>query len=193
MNKKNHSSFLFLLLLILNFKSHGDSILPKPTTKDRVAGEIYLNRSALLDSLFTMQIKFSKMEDSLKTLMRQQKEEIKNLKEEANQLRAANTRINQDLGESKGDNLQSAHTNSVLFIMNLCVGLILLLTLLWMFFKRKDQSRGNIKNYTSGISTESLEYRLDRIEKLGHLKEKGLLTDEEFTLQKKQILGDRNL
>ncbi|MBK7886762.1 MAG: SHOCT domain-containing protein [Bacteroidetes bacterium] len=31
---------------------------------------------------------------------------------------------------------------------------------------------------------------MDRIQKLGNLRDKGLLTDDEFNLQKRQILGE---
>ena len=37
---------------------------------------------------------------------------------------------------------------------------------------------------------ESFDHKLDRIQKLGSLRDKGLLTDEEFNLQKSQILGE---
>ena len=37
---------------------------------------------------------------------------------------------------------------------------------------------------------ENFDYKLDRIQKLGSLRDKGLLTDEEFNLQKSQILGE---
>lgn len=38
-------------------------------------------------------------------------------------------------------------------------------------------------------SHDALDFKLDQIEKLARLKEKGYLTDEEFVVQKKQILG----
>ncbi|HOZ89538.1 MAG TPA: SHOCT domain-containing protein [Bacteroidia bacterium] len=38
-------------------------------------------------------------------------------------------------------------------------------------------------------SHDALDFKLDQIEKLARLKEKGYLTDEEFNIQKRQILG----
>ncbi|HPA31760.1 MAG TPA: SHOCT domain-containing protein, partial [Bacteroidia bacterium] len=38
-------------------------------------------------------------------------------------------------------------------------------------------------------SHDALDFKLDQIEKLARLKEKGYLTDEEFNVQKRQILG----
>lgn len=49
-----------------------------------------------------------------------------------------------------------------------------------------------IKVSSEGIlaaSHDALDFKLDQIEKLARLKEKGYLTDEEFVVQKKQILG----
>jgi hypothetical protein len=49
-----------------------------------------------------------------------------------------------------------------------------------------------IKVSSEGIlaaSHDALDFKLDQIEKLARLKEKGYLTDEEFIVQKKQILG----
>lgn len=49
-----------------------------------------------------------------------------------------------------------------------------------------------IKVSSEGILTAShdaLDFKLDQIEKLARLKEKGYLTDEEFVVQKRQILG----
>lgn len=143
-------------------------------------------RISLNDSLLKQQLIFSRAADSLNSIIRSQRTEIRKLNDAVvglnNQLKR-NERTVQDL---QGDNLQSAHTNSILFILNLSVGLILLIAIIWMLVRKKPE---HVKKMS--VSTENLEYRLDRIEKLGQLREKGLLTDEEFSLQKKQILGER--
>ncbi len=41
----------------------------------------------------------------------------------------------------------------------------------------------------SASTHDALDFKLDQIEKLARLKERGYLTDEEFNLQKRQILG----
>lgn len=50
---------------------------------------------------------------------------------------------------------------------------------------------GNGSN-TAYPAVSPLDHRLERIEKLGNLRDKGLLTEEEFSLQKKQILAERS-
>ena len=85
----------------------------------------------------------------------------------------------------------------MLNIFNLVVGLFLLLALLWLFVRRKSDGvnipavkKVQVQEEVKAPLEVQFDHKLDRIQKLGGLRDKGLLTDEEFIVQKKQILGE---
>jgi hypothetical protein len=63
-----------------------------------------------------------------------------------------------------------------------------------MFMRKKgddaEPTPAPAGNSRKSVVEENFEHKLERIQKLGNLRDKGLLTDEEFNLQKKQILGE---
>ena len=191
---KKYLILFFLLITSLSNVLLADSIQKAPIrANSNYESEIYWSRRVLIDSLFALKVRVSQNEANYRTTIQAEKVKFDELSEQFRSLQEENRKLNVALEESKGDTLQSSHTSSVLFVFNIVVAVILLIALIWMFSSRKKTERvvrGTV--YTSPISTESLDYRMDRIEKLGSLREKGLLTDEEFSLQKKQILGDRN-
>ncbi|MBK7964890.1 MAG: SHOCT domain-containing protein [Bacteroidetes bacterium] len=128
--------------------------------------------------------------------MRSQKERLDSSVAALEEVSAENVKLKESLKDAQGDTLQSNHANSILFIFNVIVGIFLLIALLWMFTKKRndgdDKNNDDTprrKNSKSG-QDENFEHKLDRIQKLGNLRDKGLLTDEEFNLQKSQILGE---
>jgi hypothetical protein len=60
--------------------------------------------------------------------------------------------------------------------------------------RKKSDDRDDVApaspNRRSQVTEDNFEHKLDRIQKLGNLRDKGLLTDDEFNLQKQQILGE---
>ena len=55
--------------------------------------------------------------------------------------------------------------------------------------KKTDISRSSNGSLADVLGAAAQADPLDEIEKLGHLKERGLITEEEFRAKKKQILG----
>lgn len=98
--------------------------------------------------------------------------------------------LQSELEETRSEHLQTAHTRSILFILNLLAGFFLLVALIWIFYRRRtDKPLLQIKRTRRNGELE--EDSLSRLEKLGNLREKGLLTEEEFNFQKRQLLGER--
>lgn len=153
-------------------------------------------RSVLIDSLASFVDYILVQQDSLKQIMRSQKERLDSSLSTLEQVSAENVKLKESLVDAQGDTLQSNHTNSILFIFNVIVGLFLLIAMLWMFMKkRNDEDDKNdfdspIKRKSKSNQDEFFDHKLDRIQKLGNLRDKGLLTDEEFNLQKSQILEE---
>lgn len=176
--------FLFCCVLLL-------SALPVSGQKARY----YDRRGMLIDSLARSLEQVRAQQDSARRALSLQQVKLEQLAAENQRLQQVNTRLEHDLEAARGDNLQSSHTNSVLFIFNVIVGLLLLIALLWMLNLRKRGDDRETPAPAAGggrkkSAEENFEHTLDRIQKLGSLRDKGLLTDEEFNLQKKQLLGD---
>lgn len=163
--------------------------------------DIRTPRTILLDSLKYLENQVINTRDSFTVLMSTQQARLTGLEQDLDQVKEENRNLKAELAESRGDNLQSDHTNYILFVFNILVGAILLIALIWMFFRRKPETVNANSNGQALPSNGSaahhaphadvFDHRLDRIEKLGSLREKGLLTDDEFNLQKRQILSER--
>ena len=144
--------------------------------------------------------------DSLKVQNSRLNDTLSAYQQAANALRIENTQLQKDVKQMESslegainEKLQSSHTNSVLFIFIFLTGLIVLLALIWLFMKKPatvahyQDTRTNLEDEDDEDSEKNgVDHQLDRIAKLGSLREKGLLTDDEFNMQKKQILGERH-
>lgn len=155
---------------------------------------VYDRRGMIIDSLISTLELIRIQQDSMRRMLRQQTAKMDELTAENFKLKEDNTNLKSELEDSRGDNLQSSHTNSVLFIFNVGVGIFLLIALIWMFMRKKGDDRTDAAGGSSAsrkkVVEENFENKLERIQKLGNLRDKGLLTEEEFNLQKKQILGE---
>lgn len=157
--------------------------------------QIVDRRAMLIDSLSSFVDYILIQQDSLKQIMQSQKERMDSSISALEEVSAENAKLKESLKDAQGDTLQSNHTNSILFIFNVGVGIFLLIALLWMFMKKKsdgEREDDEVSSKSNGkvSKDESFDHKLDRIQKLGSLRDKGLLTDEEFNLQKSQILGE---
>ena len=157
--------------------------------------QIVDRRAMLIDSLSSFVDYILVQQDSLKQIMQSQKERMDSSISALEEVSAENAKLKESLKDAQGDTLQSNHTNSILFIFNVGVGIFLLIALLWMFMKKKsdgEREDDEVSSKSNGkvSKDESFDHKLDRIQKLGSLRDKGLLTDEEFNLQKSQILGE---
>lgn len=187
MNRFLNNTIICTVIILLMIAGPVIPVMGQTTTADAGRAMLY-SRARLIDSL-TNQVdvlinekqkagdKINKLEDQLRT----QEIELKRLTDE-------NIKLKSDLEESMGDNLQSSHTSSILFIFNIIVAIILLVALIWIFMRKKEATSNNSNAYGS---TESNDVKLEMIEKLGNLRDKGLLTDEEFNLQKRQLFGEK--
>lgn len=157
--------------------------------------QIVDRRAMLIDSLSSFVDYILIQQDSLKQIMQSQKERMDSSISALEEVSAENAKLKESLKDAQGDTLQSNHTNSILFIFNVGVGIFLLIALLWMFMKKKsdgEREDDEVSSKSNGkvSKDENFDHKLDRIQKLGSLRDKGLLTDEEFNLQKSQILGE---
>jgi len=198
----NKSLIVFLLIF---FSGLAVAQSQTPVVKSKIEGYVIKKplvqaldrRGMLIDSLSAFVDFILIQQDSLKQSMRLQKERMDSSVEAMQELSAENLKLKGALKEAQGDTLQSDHTNSILFIFNVVVGIFLLIALVWMIMRKRNdeetndgETKARPKQKANSVSDESFDYKLDRIQKLGSLRDKGLLTEDEFNLQKKQILGE---
>lgn len=179
---------LSLCLVVFGILSFCDA-KSQSSTNTKTDRGVYFSRTRMFIDSLSMELESSiKARESLNSQNEKLKEKLEALELERNQLLEDKSKLSSDLEEALGDNLQSSHTNSILFIFNIIVGILLLVAIIWMFLRKKS----DVNRFKSNDSiSEESDSRFARIEKLGNLRDKGLLTEEEFIFQKRQILGDK--
>lgn len=152
----------------------------------------HISKNFIIDSL-TAEVKLLKEQnDSLLLMFNNQFGNVRKLEKEIEQAGEVNKNMEKELDVVRNDNLKSTHTGRILIIFNIIAGIILLVTMIWIINRKKGDfttsSNAEAKSIPKPVS-DLMERKMERIEKLGKLRDKGLLTDDEFLLQKKQILG----
>ncbi|MBL7929378.1 MAG: SHOCT domain-containing protein [Bacteroidia bacterium] len=115
----------------------------------------------------------------------------------ANKQKAEIAELTKELETYRGQNLKLDQSNRILIIFNSIVGFLLLVTLVWFVRNLgKKKSKSNFEAAPSGSKTaaspsgiRNVESKLEQLERLSKLREKGILTEEEFNFQKQQVLG----
>lgn len=109
-------------------------------------------------------------------------------------------RLEQNNDSFKGENLKLNQSNRILIIFNSLVAVLLVVTLVF-FLKRINRKKAADTDVNPGNEQPSkkeppvatrfagFEDRLMQLERLGKLREKGLLSEEEFIAEKHKILG----
>jgi len=100
----------------------------------------------------------------------------------------------------KGENLKLNQSNRILIIFNSLVAILLVITLVF-FLKRLTRKKSSQQtsidlpqvNSSNDVNQStrfaSFEDRLMQLERLGKLREKGLLSEAEFIAEKQKVLG----
>jgi hypothetical protein len=175
----------FTLFSLVNFC---DVKAQTSTSSKTVRGIFYYRTRLLIDSLSGELENSIRTKESLNVQITKLDEKLSSVELERDRLLDEKSKLSSDLEEALGDNLQSSHTNSILFIFNIIIGILLLVAIIWIFLRKKSDV-SSIK--INERNPEDSDSRFARIEKLGNLRDKGLLTEEEFVFQKRQILGDK--
>lgn len=190
-------SVFFFLSVNATFRVQAQDSLRRSTAvkkpKPRVVASVFDRRVLIIDSLEARIEEQELRQDSLIRELQLREERLNGAKAEMEKLRSDSASLRAELEAANGDKLQSSHTSSVLFIFNVGVGIFLLIAIIWMFMRRRnedDYGDGNPGKRTAVAEDENFDHKLDRIQKLGNLRDKGLLTEDEFNFQKKQILGE---
>lgn len=106
-------------------------------------------------------------------------------------------KLEANISSFKGENLKLNQSNRILIVFNSLVAVLLLVTLFY-FLRRMGKRKpaganSTVQDAVSGgsgpIVFTSFEDKLQHLERLGMLKEKGLLSEDEFLMEKQRVLG----
>jgi hypothetical protein len=201
--RKTSIVFIFLLYFFSLADFSFAQEKPKPKPKPNTA---LIKAQAEIDSL-NNEIANTKAAYEGVTLGNKRKDSIINeLDVKIQKMQNINNDLEGKLSTYKGDNLKLDQSNRILIIFNAIVGVLLLTTLIW-FLRNIGRKKTPDKNKSIpdiDISDNSnkkiqpsskndhqfFDMRLEQLEKLGELKNKGVLNEEEFNRQKQQILGN---
>jgi len=202
--------FIFTVFLVLSVSSissaQTESVQPKfkqvivyiPKTKARhiqredFSHEIDSLKNVIrnLDSLNQLQLAYSKVKDSI---LNQSDQKFQRLAPVVNELQL-------QVAKYQALNIQTEKSNFILLVFNSFVSLLLFIMFMrYLIRLRKIKKNRAIKLHDLSLKEDTqpntvmlqnkIETNLKQLEKLGRLRNSGILTEEEFIFQKQQILG----
>lgn len=149
----------------------------------------------IIDSLDRVMIDNNNKIERLDSLLEAEKAETSLLREENAAITKHRKELETNVSTFQGENLKLNQSNRILIIFNSFVAVLLIVTL--VFYLRKMNRKTGVETVAPGkpVSNHaaavhaSFEDKLQQLERLGKLREKGYLSDEEFLAEKNQILG----
>jgi hypothetical protein len=134
--------------------------------------------------------------DSLDNILETERLNTADLREQLIKLDDYRKKLEGNVDSFKGENLKLNQSNRILIVFNSLVAVLLITSL--VFFLRKIGKKKNepaVLNTPSGgklnsqVKFVNFEDKLAQLERLGKLREKQLLSEEEFIVEKQNILG----
>lgn len=200
-------SIIFILLQGFIFSIHSSySQVKSPDIKPKTTPTSLTKAQLEIDSLNNVIINFKEAYERALKINKGKDSLLDELDVKIEKTRHLNNDLERKLTGYKGDNLKLDQSNRILIIFNAIVGVLLLTTLIW-FLRNIGRKKSPAKinpaasgepSAVSNIKSQSpskndhqyFDMKLEQLEKLGALKEKGVLNEEEFSRQKQQILGN---
>jgi hypothetical protein len=133
--------------------------------------------------------------DSLDALFEAEKLVTADLREQLIKLDDYRKKLETNVSSFKGENLKLNQSNRILIVFNSLVAVLLIISL--VFFLRKIGRQKNAPSPSGSVAAKpgeqmkftSFEDKLMQLERLGKLREKELLSEDEFMVEKQKILG----
>ena len=149
----------------------------------------------IIDSLDLVIAGHKRQAARLDSLLRIEKEHSAGLQASLDSLNTERKKLEAKVDGYQGENLKLSQSNRILIVFNSFVALLLIVTL--VFYLRKMNRKPAVQSAAPSrpaVSAPpsvhaSFEDKLQQLERLGKLREKGFLSDEEFSLEKNRVLG----
>jgi hypothetical protein len=159
-------------------------------------------KDAIIDSLTMVNLELQINVNQMDSLYQAERFTVAELRDQLMQLETSRKNLEATKTDVEDENLKLNQSNRILIIFNSVVAVLLVITLVFVIKRagRKNPQtpvvstlpdKSDNPSTASGPSSKlaSFEDKLAQLEKLGGLKEKGILTDEEFQSEKQRILG----
>ena len=188
--------FTGLLLVLFSFGTNAQK--PKTAEKkdDPKPAVTKPTDKQIIDSLEQALARQLVIIDSVNNLYTVEKLATADLRNQMIQLDDYRKKLEGNISSFKGENLKLNQSNRILIVFNSLVAILLITSLI--FFLRKIGRKKNPSAETSNLGPlkkveparfTNFEDKLQQLERLGKLKEKSLLSEEEFIVEKQRILG----
>jgi len=150
----------------------------------------------LIDSLQLILARQLEITDSITALHSAEKLATADLRNQLIQLDDYRKKLEDNISSFRGENLKLNQSNRILIVFNSLVAILLITSLIFFLRKigrKKNPStevvpQGSLKK-VEPVKFTNFEDKLQQLERLGKLKEKSLLSEEEFIVEKQRILG----
>lgn len=202
-NVKKTIKLLFVLSLILfseYLEAQKNTKGNKPTPKSFTRKEY----SEIIDSLYNLTIEYRISWEKAQATIHNRDSTMAQMQQLMQKIQSSLNEAQSKNSDFKNRNLKLDQSNRILIIFNSIVGVLLLATLVW-FLRNIGKKKMTVKpkpdlvfDATTSTNTISaspksnnihFENKLEQLERLGKLREKGILNDEEFNRQKQEILS----
>jgi hypothetical protein len=167
----------------------------------RTNNNVHVNSSALIiDSLTKLTDQYKVMHDASVNDEIKKDSTINELKEDILKQQLLIKYLQTRISNYKSENIKSEQTNRILILFNSISGILLVLSLIWLLRSPSKKKPKPDMDYILVKRTEFagpdsiqesnsiMEQKIERLERLGNLKESGTITEEEFNRQKLEIL-----
>ena len=163
---------------------------------DAVSDNPKLTDKQIIDSLEQSLASQLVIIDSINQLYSTEKLVTVDLRNQMIQLDDYRKKLEDNISSFKGENLKLNQSNRILIVFNSLVA-ILLITSLIFFLRKIGRRKNTVAEATNQGPLQKVEParftnfvdKLQQLERLGKLKEKSLLSEEEFIVEKQRILG----
>lgn len=214
--RKLYLSATIIAFVISSVRSQNFPVEPKSKTvlipkKSKPASSRKSTDKEIIDSLNAVIVSFHEATAVLKADVAGKDSAIGLLNDKAVQQEGTIKNLGTKLDTYKGQNLKLDQSNRILIVFNSIVGVLLLSTLVWFLRninRKKTKQTAAFQNIStteindtpppvqqgtvSSPGFQSLQNKLEQLERLSKLKEKGILNDDELNRQKQLILGNNS-
>ncbi|MDQ3051151.1 MAG: hypothetical protein M3Q95_09730 [Bacteroidota bacterium] len=163
---------------------------PSRTTLSRQAAELEIDSLQQVISMYVGKL------DSLDAVLETERVAAADLREQIIKLDDYRKKLEGNVDSFKGENLKLNQSNRILIVFNSLVAVLLIISLVFFLRKigRKKATIEPVSTPLNGRKTEQIKFtsfedKLAQLERLGKLREKDLLSEDEFVVEKQRILG----
>ena len=178
------------LLMTTSVVAQGGRKGPAKSAAQRYSERMEIDSLQQVISMQTAQV------DSLHDVIVSEREITAGLREEIIRQDDFRKKLEGNVDSFKGENLKLNQSNRILIVFNSLVAVLLITSLVFFLRKigRRKSATETVRVPANGKQNDQVKFtnfedKLAQLERLGKLREKELLSEDEFVVEKQKILG----